>query len=216
MNGKNKVCVSYAGGRIEDIDSAIVLCDWLEMRMDLCSFSDDEYKNIFSKINNTIAADHSLKAKENLLKAIELGAKIIDIDINNPDFKEVYSKAKSKNRKIIISEHNFNELPKAEELNKYIEMCYEMKADYSKIACKLNSNKDILTIANLYENPLVTNGDIKLLAMGLGKYGPLSRLISVEFGAPYVYCSYFDDLATAEGQLNIFDFLKIYNKLFVE
>jgi 3-dehydroquinate dehydratase type I len=216
MNGKEKVCISFAGGRIEDIDSAIVLCDRLEIRMDLCTFDDVEYQTIFAKIKNTIAADHSVNRKENLIKAIKLGAHIIDIDINSLDFDEVFSTAKAYDKQTIISLHNFNELPEINELNNFIELCNEKKADYCKIACQLNSKKDIITIANLYENQLVINGNIKLLAMGLGKYGPLSRLISIEFGAPYVYCSYIEDLATADGQLNVFDFLSIYKKLFVK
>lgn len=215
MNGKDKVCISYAGSRIEDIDSAILLCDWLELRMDLCTFTDSEYRVIFSIIDNTIAADQSEKRKDNLLKAIDLGVKIIDIDINNPDFEEIYSTAKSNNRQIIISFHNFEELPDVEELNIFIQICVEKKADYSKIACNFNSNKDILTLAELYKNPLVTNGNIKLLAMGLGKHGPLSRLVALEFGSPFVYCSYDIESATADGQLNASDLSKIYNKLFI-
>lgn len=49
MNGKEKVCVSFGGGRIEDIDSAIGLCNWLELRLDLCTFTDNEYINIYQK-----------------------------------------------------------------------------------------------------------------------------------------------------------------------
>jgi 3-dehydroquinate dehydratase type I len=216
MNGKNKVCVSYAGGRIEDLDSAIVLCDYLELRMDLCSFSESEYKSIFSKFEYTIAADHSVKSKENLLKAIDYGAKIIDIDINNPNFDDLYTKIKSQNRKLIISFHNYEELPKPDEMNEFIKVCVDRKADYAKIACKLNTNQDILKLMELYKNPFVANGKIKLLAMGLGELGPLSRLMACAFNSPFIYCSYVSELATADGQLSVLDFLNIYDKLFIK
>lgn len=216
MNAKERICVSYGGGRIEEIDSAIVLCDWLEIRMDLCSFTDNEYQNVFSSIENTIAADLSGKSRENLLRAIDFGAKIIDIGIDNPDFDLIYSKTITNNKKIIISLHNYDSLPTKDELNKFLEICVEKKADYCKIACKLNSNDDILTLTDLYKNPLIVKGVIQLLAMGLGKFGPLSRIVALEFGAPFVYCSYLDRLATADGQLNVFDFVQIYNKLFIK
>ena len=64
INGKNKVCISYAGNRMEDINSTILLCHYLELRLDLCSFSDSEYSTIFSTIDNSIVADHSEKRKE--------------------------------------------------------------------------------------------------------------------------------------------------------
>jgi 3-dehydroquinate dehydratase type I len=216
MNGQNKVCISYAGGRIEDIDSAIMLCDRIELRMDLCTFSDSEYRDMFSKIKYSIAADHSVNNNDNLIKAIDLGAHTIDIDYKNPDFDLIYSKAKAKNKQIIISLHNYENLPKFDELNEFIKICNAKKSDYCKIACKLNTNADMLAIADLYKNPIVANGDIQLLAMGMGKYGPLSRLIALEFGAPFIYCSYLGNLATAEGQLNVIDFMNIYSKLFVE
>jgi len=216
MNAQKKVCISYAGGRIDDIDSAIMLCEWLELRMDLCTFSDEEYGAIFSKINNSIAADHSDKSKENLHKAIDLGVRIIDVDINDKDFELIYSIAKKNNKQIIISLHNYDELPKSVDLLQFIRVCEEKNADYCKIACKLNSNIDMLTIAGLYQNQLVINGDTKLLAMGMGKYGPLSRLIALEFGSPFIYCSYLGEQATADGQLNVYDFNNLYSKLFFE
>jgi len=215
MNGKNKICISYAGGRIEDIDSAIVLCDYLELRMDLCSFLEGEYKSIFSKFEFTIATDHSENSRENLLMAIDYGAKIIDIDINNPNFDELYSKIKVQKRKLIISLHNYKKLPKPDELKEFIKKCVDRKADYAKIACQLNTNEDILKLMALFENPFVANGKIELLAMGLGKYGPLSRLLASVFNTPFIYCSYVSDMATADGQLTVSDFLDIHNKLFI-
>lgn len=216
MNVQNKVCISYAGGRIEDIDSALMLCDRIELRMDLCTFSDIEYANAFSKIKNSIAADHSDASYENLLKAIDLGARIIDIDFNNPHFELIFTKAKKKKIQIIISLHNYEMLPNSDELNEFIQICKDKKADYCKIACKLNSNVDVLALAGLYQNPLVVDGDIQLLAMGMGNFGPLSRLISLKFGSPFIYCSYLDESATADGQLSVLDFINIYSKLFVE
>lgn len=216
MKGKNKVCISYSGSKVEEVDMAARLCKYLELRLDLCLFTELEYKSIFEKNNTFIVADHSHNRKNNLLDALILGAEIIDIDYNHKYFDYLYQFSKDLNKKIIISYHNYEEFSNLKYLNHFIEFCFDKNADYCKIACKLNTKSELIQFTQLFNNDFVNNTKTKLLAMGLGKYGPISRILSLNLNSPFIYCSFTPDNKTADGQIDVFDFYKLYSKLIVE
>ena len=195
------ICVSLAHITFADLQAVVSELDMIELRLDLLQFSDKEYQQIYTFEKDVIATyrkgnlDDKIRIKA-LQKQMIWGAKYVDIDINNDiDFiKDIFLLAQQYKCKTILSYHNFEQTPDTKELELLIKKSKQLGADYTKIACMANTQKDVARILSLYEN------NTHLIAFNMGVIGRISRLASLYLGADFTYASFSEDKMLAEGQ----------------
>jgi len=207
------ICVSVANISFSGLSKIISDFEMIELRLDLLDFTNEEYKQILSKNIPAIAcyrygnADDDTRI-EALKKAIDLGVKYVDIEIDASKYfvGRMISYAQSKNCKTILSYHNFNETPSSEELEKIIAETKNLGADYTKLATMANSENDVEIVLDLYKNKE------NLIAFCMGEIGKKSRIECVNLGAEYTYAALSKEKQTANGQFTYTDMKKIFKQ----
>jgi len=196
------LCVSIGGVTVNDCIKAIKENELAEVRLDKMVLSSDDIKKIFSSGKNIIASFRPGKASdaerlEKLKMAIDNGAAYVDVEVGSSDkFKnEIIKHAKDKKCKLIVSYHNYEATPPRDELHKIIDICKAFKADVVKIACKSRSKRDNARLMGLLDR------DSKMIVVGMGEVGKITRLLALELGAFCTYVSVSSETKTAPGQL---------------
>ncbi len=197
------ICASIAEKDLEVCLKAIEKVEMAEIRIDLTEFSDDEIRKVFSQRRKLIATCRSGKIKDNdralMLKvAIDSGATYVDIEYEAPDTykNDLIDYAHSHQCDVIISYHNYEKTPDLEELEQIVQQCYARGADLAKIATHVNVNRDNSKILSLYKAPG------RLVAIGMGDLGRISRIVAPFLGAEFTYASLNEAGATAPGQIS--------------
>jgi 3-dehydroquinate dehydratase-1 len=174
-----------------------------EIRIDLTEFSNEEIRKIFSMGKKLIATCRPGKIRDEermeILKvAIEAGATYVDIEYEAPQHhkNDLIEYAHRHQCDVIISYHNYDRTPELDELEKIVHDCYMQGADLAKVATHVNVNRDNSKILSLYKAPG------RLVAIGMGDLGRISRIVAPFLGAEFTYASLNDGAATAPGQIN--------------
>ncbi len=197
------ICASISEKDLYKCLELIDKVDMAEIRIDLTGFSNDEIRNVFSRRKKLIATCRPGKIKnhervEMLKVAIASGATYIDIEYEaSPEYKnDLINYAHSHQCDVIISYHNYDKTPELEELEHIVQQCYAQGADVAKIATHINVNRDNSKLLSLYKAPG------RLVAIGMGDLGRISRIVAPFLGAEFTYASVTDADATAPGQIN--------------
>ncbi|MEW6528945.1 MAG: type I 3-dehydroquinate dehydratase [Candidatus Micrarchaeota archaeon] len=223
------ICVSIAEPNVEKCLKALKNIEFAEIRLDRMNVSEEDVKKIFSKKRKTLIATcrpgeknekkktearSENERKELLLSAINAGAAYVDInvDANDKYRKEIITRAKKNKCKVIVSYHNYKKTPNSAELDQIVKWCFESGADIAKIACKSNSNADNARLLALLDS------DKKLIIIGIGKKGRITRIIAPLLGSPFTFASLREGKETASGQFdaeklkNILDIIKTFER----
>jgi 3-dehydroquinate dehydratase I len=201
------ICVSLAEKDPNVCLEILEKVDMAEIRIDLTESSDEDIMKIFSARKKLIATcrpgKYSTAERIHKLKlAIESGATFLDIEYEaESEFRNVMMEfAHIHQCDVILSYHNYEMTPELDELEKIMNKCFELGADMAKIATMVRVNRDNSKILSLYKAPG------RLVAIGMGELGKISRIVAPFLGAEFTYASLTDDNATAPGQIS-------YNKL---
>lgn len=196
----DNICISFNG----DIDEFRQLKQGyklIEIRMDLCNLSTEEYKEVFASDITTIATSKSNQYIEQLKFAAKAGADYLDIDIATNSFELLLDVAKKNKCKTILSYHNYELTPPRKRLLSIISRCVHYHADICKIVCMPTTIKDVLRMMRLYTcDEISISESTELIAFAMNKIGRISRVAAMEFGAPFMYCAVDKDSRTAAGQ----------------
>lgn len=197
------ICVSIAEKDTQKCIEYLNKVEMAEIRIDLAEYNNNEIREVFSKRKKIIATCRPGKIKDaervEMLKiAIESGATYIDIEYEASDeYKsDLINYAHNFQCDVIISYHNYERTPELEELEKIVQNCYSQGADLAKIATHVNVNRDNSKILSLYKAPG------RLVAIGMGDLGRISRIVAPFLGAEFTYASLSDSESTAPGQIN--------------
>ena len=179
--------------------------DIAEIRLDLCDFDRRQVKEIFALHNNLIATFRKKEGispgyRTSILKtAIVSGAKWVDIDmkVNDNEFiREMKDFADGYGAKTIISLHRSTSPPDISVMEEYIEKARSYSPALVKMVFYAYNDEDndrVLSLYARYKN---------LLAFNMGEKGKITRIKSLESGAPFMYVAPENHL-TAPGQLTI-------------
>jgi len=193
------ICVSIANITFDTLMQEISNLEMIELRMDLLSFTEEEYKTILATKRPTIAtyrnAEYTVREKA-LKSMIKQGVKYVDIEIDGDRLfiETMIDFAKAHRTKVILSYHNYEETPSQEQLETIIKDAQIFNPNYIKIVTKANTESDIARILSLYQ--LNRN----LIAFNMGEIGRISRIASLYLGADFTYGAWSDKHKTAEGQ----------------
>jgi len=153
--------------------------------------------------NNKIDA----KTRFNLFKELISYASYIDIELSSNSFiDKLISLAKSNNKKIIISYHNFKRTPSITQLEKIISKAKQKKADLIKLALMAENLADVKKLAKL------TLNHNNLIAISMGEYGKISRIFFPILGSKLIYT--FIGKPTAPGQFSLKDINRLKKELY--
>jgi len=105
--------------------------------------------------------------------------------------------------KILLSLHDFEKMP---DLPLIYQEMQKNQADLYKFSVMPKSSAEALSLLHFMK----INAP-KVIAMGMGKYGEVTRVLSPVFGGAFVYCSTSKETQTAPGQVTLTELLNTYN-----
>ncbi len=141
-----------------------------------------------------------------ILDAVEVGFEYADLELNTPELDELGSRVKALGGSLVISHHDFEGTPSAEELRETMSRMVERGADVCKIIGTAQSPRDNLTYLGLFGS----SREGGLVCFGMGLDGILSRVLSPLVGGEFTYASSHEGGGSAPGQLTLAEMREIY------
>jgi 3-dehydroquinate dehydratase-1 len=176
---------------------------FVEFRFDLLDFGPAQVISLVSKSRRCIATCRPGKYNDKnrfmiLQTALEAGAEFVDLDIESDlhFVEELMPTARSKGCDMILSYHDFQKTPQPEELERIVRNCRDAGADLIKIACQVNQTEDLINLFHLYRH------NFRLVVIGMGEKGVISRVAAPFLGAEFTFASAGDGHETAPGQIS--------------
>ncbi|MFH1663062.1 MAG: type I 3-dehydroquinate dehydratase [Chloroflexota bacterium] len=211
---KPSICASIINSDMEAIKAIEPLVALFEVRIDLIG---ESWQNIARQLEKPWIAcnrikeeggswqDSEARRKVELLKAVQLGAKIIDIELTTPNLEKIVPLVK-KQAKCLLSFHNLKQTPSLENLKKIVKQQMAAGADICKVVTYAQNADDNLTILKLIpEFP-----DVNIIAFAMGPLGLTSRILSPLAGGYITYAAIEKDAQSAPGQMTVTELLSLY------
>lgn len=188
----------------DEIWEALENCEMAEIRLDKCPLSLSEIEEVFATdvplvATCRIGANMSVpQAEKRLIKAIESGARFVDVEIEAPKemSKRVRSCAHENGTVFIRSYHDFDGTGSVAELKAMVDKCRYHGADMVKVVTTAHSQEDVDRVLSLYDE----YEPYGLIAFCMGEAGRQSRMDCLAKGAPYTYACYTQEESAAPGQ----------------
>jgi 3-dehydroquinate dehydratase type I len=204
---KPHICAVLTNGNIGSVRSAEPLADLFEVRIDMIG---KEWQNVAKEITKPWIATNRMKSeggmwegseddrRKELLKALRLGANMVDIELSTPDIEEIIPIIKKK-AGCIISHHDMRRTPPDAELHRIIEDELAQGADICKLATTARSFEDNARILGIIRDFRPVN----IIAFAMGTRGQASRILSPLCGGRFTYASTGEDQKSAPGQITL-------------
>jgi 3-dehydroquinate dehydratase-1 len=211
---KPRICASIVNKELAAIKAVEPLVELFEVRIDLIGDGWEEVAKQLKKpwiACNRMAQeggswqDSEARRKEELLKAIQLGADIVDIELAAANLDKVVPLVK-KGAKCLLSVHNLEKTLSLENLKKIIKQQLAAGADICKVVTTARKFDDNLTVLKLIsEFP-----EVRIVAFAMGALGLPSRIFSPLVGADFTYAAIEKGGESAPGQITVNDLTKLY------
>lgn len=217
MKKENKICIPIiAPTTIE----ALKACNQLSNEIDLIEIWIDKIldeENISSLIKHcpypVLAVCKTPKERGNflgstnervniLISAAEAGASYVDIDIET-SINEIDRLKKSipQQCKLILSFHDFESTPAKNKLEILFKKAQEISPNsIIKIATFCNTIEDAIVLLELLKQYASSQ---KMIVLGMGEYGSITRILGPHLGSLINFCSKDKSSSTAPGQLTV-------------
>ncbi len=214
---KPLICASIVNDDIEAIRKVESMVDLFELRIDLVGGGWREVAEHLDKpwlaCNRRTEEGGSWKGGESerieaLLKAVELGAGIVDIELGTPGVASVIRKIKGK-AGCLISYHNLKETPSLERMSEIIKKQLAAGADICKVITTARKPADNITVLQLIKD----FPEMKIVSFAMGAAGQISRVLCMLAGGYFTYASIEPGRESADGQMTVEDLRKIYKVL---
>ena len=145
---------------------------------------------------------------EELVKAAELGAAIIDIELRTKNLAEIIPLIK-KRAKCLLSFHELKETPPLDSLKEIIQQQLEAGADICKVVTTAQSLEDNLTILQLIPD----FPKARMVSFAMGNLGIISRILCPLVGGDFTYASMEKGKESAPGQITVSELRKLYEMI---
>ncbi|MBA7471457.1 3-dehydroquinate dehydratase [subsurface metagenome] len=143
-----------------------------------------------------------------LLRAIDLGADIIDIELRTKNLDEVVRIIK-KRAKCLLSFHDSAGTPPLDNLKRTIERQLAAGADICKVVTTASNFDDNLTVLQL----ITEFSELKIVSFAMGPLGSVSRVLCPLVGGYFTYASIEEGRESASGQITVRDLRKLYEMI---
>ena len=180
-----------------DIDKCVELIEKyknVELRLDLIKADPDDLGILLCNAETSICTYSDISDIKKLAEERQEARK-------KKDFKKADEiRNKLKEKKIMLSYHNFQSTPDREFLNGIINEADIYEPHYIKIACLANSEEDNELLLSLMQV------NDRIIPVPMGETGKKGRLKAYINGSPIVYAYPDDEKPTAPGQLPFLDY----------
>ncbi len=209
-----KICAVITDDNVAAVTEIQPLVDLFEIRIDLVG---DNWTKVAREISKPWIACNRIPEEggkwqeseprriERLLLATDLGASIVDIELQTKNIENVVAAVK-KRAACIISCHNFENTPPLTELKNLLDRQLKAGADACKIVTTATDVRDNWTILDLISQ----NPGVSLVAFAMGTMGLLSRVLSPLAGGYFTYASIETGKESAPGQITVKELIKTY------
>jgi 3-dehydroquinate dehydratase I len=211
---KVKLCASIIGTDIAAVKKIEPIVDLFEVRIDLIG---DKWTEVARQLKKPWIACNRMVEEggkwdgnearriERLLQAVELGAKIVDIEYNAKNVDNIIRLIK-KRADCLLSFHDFQKTPSLDVLKQIVNKELKAGADICKVVTTAQTFEDNLAVMRLFsEFP-----DVKMVAFAMGTQGFISRVMAPLIGAYFTYGAVQKGVESAPGQLPVSDMLAVY------
>jgi len=151
--------------------------------------------------------DGSEEARVELLLLALTRVDAVDVELSAPLRSMVVDAARSLNKVLIISSHDFKATPPASVMTAILEQAMDDGADIAKLAVTPNSTADTLALLAVTQEV-----DFPVSTIAMGKLGSHTRVVAPIYGSVLTYGAVED--AVAPGQLRI-DELKHFMEMLI-
>ncbi|UCE97405.1 MAG: type I 3-dehydroquinate dehydratase [Dehalococcoidia bacterium] len=215
---KPAICASIINNDLTVIKATEPLVDFFEVRIDIIG---DGWQDLVQQLEKPWIACNRIKVeggswqgnearrKEELLKAIQLGASIIDIELSTPNLSKIVPLVK-KRAKCLLSFHDFKETLPSKALSKIVKRQLESGADICKVITYATNAEDNLAILKLILDFPKQN----IIAFAMGPLGMSSRILSPLVGGYMTYASIKKGEQSAPGQMAVSQIHSLYKMVF--
>ena len=211
------LCASIITTDMKAIKEVEPLVDLFEVRIDLIG---DGWTEVAKQLKKPWIACNRLVEEggkwqgnearriEKLLQAIELGARIVDVEYNAKNVDNIISFIK-KRATCLLSFHDFEKTPTLETLKQTVQKQLKAGADICKIVTFAQSFEDNLTVLQL----ITEFPGTRIVAFAMGPQGMASRILAPSAGAYFTYGAVEKGKESAPGQIPVVDMLRLYKIL---
>ena len=209
-----RICVVLVDSDLKPLKEVEPLVDLFEVRIDLIG---DGWQELVGQLEKPwIACNRSAdeggswrrsesKRREELLKAIELGADIVDIELVTGNLREIVQMIKKK-AKCLLSFHDLKGMPPLNRMREIVQRELETGADICKVIGTARRFEDNLTILQLVSE----FREARIVSFAMGGLGLISRILCPLVGADFTYASIEKGKESAAGQMAVRDLRKLY------
>jgi len=211
---KPRICAVIVNNDLEAVRDVEPFVDLFEVRIDLIGDGWQELVKQFKKpwIACNRRADEGGRGEgdeagrvEKLLKAIGLGADVIDLELRTANLRQVMELIK-KRAKCLLSFHELERTPPLNNMREIVQRQLEAGADVCKIVTTAQRFEDNLTILQLISEFSKT----RIVAFAMGPLGFASRVLCPLVGGDFSYASIEQGKESASGQITVRELRKLY------
>jgi len=214
---KPKICAAIVNNDLESVKEIEPLVDLFEVRIDLIG---DGWQQVVGQMEkpwigcNRIVDEGGKWEKDEegriaeLLKAVDLGAAVIDIELRTRNLEKVVTLVK-KRAKCLLSFHDLEGTPSLNEMKEIVDGQLAAGADICKLITTAQSFEDNLTTLQI----ISAFPKIRLVSFAMGPLGLASRILCPLAGGDFTYASIESGKESAPGQITVRELRKIYGMM---
>jgi 3-dehydroquinate dehydratase-1 len=209
-----KICASIVNDDLEAVREVEPLVDFYEVRIDLIG---DGWEGLVEQLRkpwiacNRTASEggkwqgNEARRVEKLLQAVELGAHMVDIELQTRNLDKIVQAVK-KRTECILSFHDLEKTPSLDEMKKIVQRQLSAGADICKVVTTARAFEDNIVVLQLIrEFP-----GLRLLSFAMGPLGYTSRVLCPLAGGDFTYASMVKGKESAPGQVTVKELTEIY------
>jgi len=142
---------------------------------------------------------------DELLKAVKLGAEIVDIELGTRNLEEAIPVIKQR-AKCLLSFHELEKTPSLDRMKGIVNRQLAAEADICKVITTARSFEDNLTVLQL----IAEFPETRIVSLAMGPLGFTSRVLCPLVGGDFTYASTEKGKESASGQITARDLRRLY------
>ncbi len=209
-----RICAVIVNSDLEAIRGAEPFVELFEVRIDLVGEGWQELVKHLRKpwiaCNRSADEGGSWRGDETrrigeLVEAAELGAGIVDIELETGNLKEAVKQI-DKRAECLLSFHELKATPSLDRMKEIVQRQLEAGADICKVVATAQSFEDNLSVLQLIAEFPRT----RIVSFAMGNLGLMSRVLCPLVGGDFTYASIEKGKESAPGQITAEDLRKLY------